>query len=410
MNTTDFLRSALSSLRANILRSVLTTLGIMIGVGAVIVMVAVGSGAQSQVDQLIRSLGSNLLIVVPGSANLAGVRQGAGTRSTLTWDDALAIEAQVESVAIAAPSVRGNGQLVAGNANWATAIEGITPGYLPARNWTVARGRGIEDADVATAEKSALLGNTVAANLFPGEDAVGQALRIENVPFTVVGVLAAKGQSGQGRDQDDLVYIPLSTAKTRVLGGRQGGGRTVASITVQARTAELVPVAQAEITELLRQRHSIREGRENDFDLRNISEAMSARAESSRVMSILLAAVASVSLVVGGIGIMNIMLVSVTERTREIGLRLALGARGRDILIQFLLESLALSSLGGLIGVALGIGGSNLVADMAEWPMLLELSSVAMSFGFAAAVGIFFGYYPAHKAARLDPIEALRYD
>jgi putative ABC transport system permease protein len=392
------------------MRSVLTTLGIIIGVAAVIIMVSVGAGAEAQVEELIRSLGANLIIVLPGTTTSAGVRLGHGTRLTLTEEDAAAIQREIQSVHVAAPSVRGGGQVVFGNLNWSTLIYGVTPEYLVAREWEIAAGRGFTRDEVKGAAKVALLGETVVENLFSGGNPIGQIIRIKRVPFRVIGVLRGKGQTPLGQDQDDTIMIPLSTAKKRVLGGRRVSGKSVGAVVVKVREAEFVQDTEEQIKALLRQRHRLRSSQDDDFFLRNLSQILETRAESSRAMSLLLAAVASVSLVVGGIGIMNIMLVSVTERTREIGLRMAVGARSRDILTQFLIEAVTLSLIGGLIGIALGMGGSIAITLSGGWPMIIEIESVFLAFGFAAAVGIFFGFYPARKAANLDPIEALRYE
>ena len=410
MTHLDAVLVALRALRANVLRSVLTTLGIIIGVGAVIVMIAVGAGAEARMAELISTLGSNLVMVLPGSSTAGGVRLGAGTRPSITEDDAEAIQHEIPSVQVAAPSIRGSGQLVFRNLNWSTVIHGVTPEYLVARDWEVEKGRAFTTEEVKGAVKVALLGQTVVENLFPGQNPVGQILRIKRVPFEVVGVLKGKGETLMGHDQDDTVFIPLTSARKRVLGGRELGGDTVSTIFVKVKETELVPQAVQETAELLRQRHRIRPGQEDDFFIRNLSQVMETRAESARAMSLLLAAVASVSLIVGGIGIMNIMFVSVTERTREIGLRMAVGARSRDIMAQFLIESVTLSLVGGLIGVVLGVSGSVLIATAGEWPTVVEIRSVLLAFGFAAAVGVFFGFYPARKAARLDPIVALRYE
>ncbi len=410
MNSRDSLSAAWRALKANVLRSVLTALGIIIGVAAVIIMISVGAGAEARVAELIHSLGSNLLIVLPGSTTAGGVRLGHGTRLTLTEDDARAMVQEIPGVEAAASTVRGAGQVVFGNLNWSTAIYGVTPEYLTAREWEIAVGRGLTPEDVTVAAKVALLGQTVADNLFPGENPVGQLIRITRVPFEVVGLLKAKGQSMGGYDMDDVILMPISTAKKRVLGGRWLGGQTVGTIYIKARRADLVPEVETQVRQLLRQRHKLRPGQDDDFSLRNLSQILEARAESSRAMALLLAAVASVSLVVGGIGIMNIMLVSVTERTREIGLRMAVGARGRDILTQFLIESVTLSLIGGSIGVVLGLGGALAVAKLGQWPAVIALKSVVLAFGVSAAVGVFFGFYPARKAAALDPIEALRYE
>ena len=410
MRYPDSIVAALRALRANILRSVLTTLGIIIGVAAVIVMIAVGAGAEARMAQLISSLGSNLIMVLPGSGTAGGVHLGVGTRPSITEDDAAAIQREIPSVQVAAPSMRGSGQVVSGNLNWSTVIYGVTTEYLEARDWEMAGGRVFTAEEVKGAAKVALLGNTVLANLFPGQDPLGRILRINRVPFKVIGVLRDKGETLMGRDQDDTVFIPLSTARKRVLGGRELGGNTVDTIFVKAWNPGLVSLTVDQVKELLRQRHRLRSGQDDDFFIRNLSEILEARAESSRAMSLLLAAVASVSLLVGGIGIMNIMLVSVTERTREIGLRMAVGAQSHDILGQFLIESVTLSLIGGLIGVVLGLGGSVAMATLGEWPTVIEIKSVVLAFGFSAAVGVFFGFYPARKAARLDPIEALRYE
>jgi putative ABC transport system permease protein len=410
MRYLDSVLAALRALRANVMRSVLTTLGIIIGVGAVIVMIGVGAGAEARMAQLISSLGSNLVMVLPGSGTAGGVRLGVGTRPSITEEDAAAIQRELSGVQVAAPTIRGNGQVVFGNLNWSTVIYGVTPEYLEARDWEIAGGRAFTAEEVKGAAKVALLGKTVADNLFPGQDPLLQMVRIKRVPFKVIGLLRDKGETLMGRDQDDTVFIPISTARKRVLGGLELGGTTVDAIFVKAREPGLVSPTVDQLKELLRQRHWLRSGQDDDFFIRNLSEFLEARAESSRAMSLLLAAVASVSLLVGGIGIMNIMLVSVTERTREIGLRMAVGAQSRDILGQFLIESVTLSLIGGLIGVVLGLSGSVAVATIGEWPTVIEIESVVLAFSFSAAVGVFFGFYPARKAARLDPIEALRYE
>jgi putative ABC transport system permease protein len=306
--------------------------------------------------------------------------------------------------------VRGGAQIVFGNNNWATQIQGATPDYLRIRDYTVAEGRPFTDQDVDSAAKVALLGQTVVNNVFGGNDPVGQVFRIKNVPFTVVGVLAPKGQSLSGQDQDDTVILPISTAKKKVLGSNQANARSVGSVMVQARGPAMMDQAQAEVTILLRQRHRVQPGEEDDFTVRNLSELFAARQSSARIMSILLGAIASVSLVVGGIGIMNIMMVSVTERTKEIGLWRALGGRMKDILMQFLVEAVTLSSLGGLIGIVLGLSASLIISRVAEWPTMISPTAIAAAFVFSGLVGVFFGYYPARKAARLDPIESLRYE
>jgi len=410
MNILASIRIALRALRINKLRSALTMLGIIIGVAAVITMIAVGSGAQSRIEEQIKGLGTNLIILMPGSSTSGGVRMGAGSRNTLTEEDGYAIQRDVPAVQASAPTLRGTGQVVGGSGNWSTVFYGVTPEYFEARNWVIAQGKGFDAADVAGSAKVALLGDTVARNLFGDTDPVGQVVRIRKVPFTVIGTLDKKGQSLMGQDQDDVILMPISTARNRVLGQGAGRQRTVGSVSIKIRDDEDMKEAEGQIRELLRQRHRIQQGREDDFTLRNLSEVLSAREESSKIMGLLLAAVASVSLLVGGIGIMNIMLVSVTERTREIGLRMAVGARGRDILTQFLVEAITLALIGGLLGIALGVGGSLAIGQFVGWPIQLGIEPVALAVGFAGAIGIFFGFYPARKASRLLPIEALRYE
>jgi len=404
------LRIALRSLKVNKLRTALTMLGIMIGVAAVIAMVSVGTGAQARVAEQIQSLGSNLIMAMSGSTNQAGVRLGQGSQTTITEDDASAIAREVPAVQVAAPSSRGNAQVVYGNLNWSTGIQGVTADYFEARDWPVDVGRPILQEDVDGATKIALLGQTTAQNLFGDADPIGQIIRIKKVPFTVIGLLSRKGQSAWGQDQDDVILIPLSTAKKKVLGVSQANARSVGSISIKIRPDENMTEAETQIRELLRQRHRLQPAQDDDFWLRNLSEVLQTQEESSKVMTYLLAAIASVSLLVGGIGIMNIMLVSVTERTREIGLRMAVGARARDILTQFLVEAVTLSLIGGVIGIALGVGGSNAINALAEWRTVLAPEAILLAFGFSAAIGIFFGFYPARKASRLDPIEALRYE
>jgi putative ABC transport system permease protein len=404
------MRIALRALRVNKLRSTLTMLGIIIGVAAVIIMIAIGSGAQARVEEQIKSLGTNLINVLPGSVTSGGVRMGAGSRATLTEDDASALQHEISAVQVAAPALRGTGHVVAVNNNWSTVFYGITPEYFEARNWSLATGKPFEAADIAGSAKVALLGDTVARNLFGDSDPVGQVIRIRKVPFMVIGTLQRKGQNLQGFDQDDLVLMPISTARNRVLGGGTAKQRTTHWVAVKVRDGESMAEAEKQIRELLRQRHRLQPGQEDDFTLRNLSEVLGAQEASSRIMTLLLAAIASVSLLVGGIGIMNIMLVSVTERTREIGLRMAVGARARDILAQFLVEAVTLALIGGLLGIALGIAGSFGIAHLAEWRVELRPDSVLLAVSFAAAVGVFFGFYPARKASRLVPIEALRYE
>jgi len=403
-------RIAVRALRVNKLRSALTMLGIVIGVGAVITMVAVGAGAQARVAEQIQSLGSNMIVVLSGSVTSGGVRLGSGSQLTITEEDAWAIQREIPLVEAAAPTVRGNAQIVYGNLNWATSIQGVTPEYFVARDWPVASGKALSQEDVDGATKVALLGETVAINLFGDSEPVGDVIRIKNVPFMVIGVLDRKGQSTYGQDQDDTILIPLSTAKKKVIGVSQANARSVGSISVKVREAHMMHAAEEEIRGLLRQRHRLQTYQDDDFWIRNLSEVLESQEASSRVLTMLLAAIASVSLVVGGIGIMNIMLVSVTERTREIGLRMAVGARGKDILMQFLVEAVTLSLIGGAIGIAFGLVGTYAIAYFAGWRTLIDPTAIVVAFGFAAAVGIFFGFYPARKAAGLDPIEALRYE
>jgi putative ABC transport system permease protein len=404
------IRVALRALRVNRLRSALTMLGIIIGVAAVIAMVAIGSGATASIQAQIQSIGSNIIIVLSGSLTTGGMRLGSGASQTLTEDDAKAIAAECPAVSAVAPTVRGGAQLMFGNSNWATSIQGTTPDYLAIRDLSVANGRAFTDQDVESAAKVALLGPTVAKNLFGDGDPVGQVIRIKNAPFTVSGVLAAKGQSPTGQDQDDVVIVPISTAKREVTGASRANAHSVGSLMVQAASANLMDEAQIEIGALLRQRHHIQAGQDDDFTVRNLSEVFDAQEGSAQVMALLLGAIASVSLIVGGIGIMNIMLVSVTERTREIGLRLAVGGKARDIMSQFLVEAVTLSVLGGTVGILLGLGASELISHFAGWSTLISPTAIILASVFSAVVGISFGYYPARKAAMLDPIEALRYE
>ena len=406
----DSILAALLAIRINAMRSALTALGIIIGVAAVIIMISVGAGAQQRVSQLIASLGSNLVMVLPGSTTSSGARGPRGSRPTVTQKDAEAIQREIDGVLVAAPMVRGAGQIIFGNRNWSSSIEGVTPEYQEARDWKIKDGRWFNANETRSAAKVVLLGETVAENLFPDDDPVGQIVRIKKVPFTVIGTLVGKGETPHGADQDDKLMVPISTAKKRLVGGRRLKGGLVNVVFVKVRSGDLIDQTVADIADLLRQRHKIRAGQTDDFYIRNLSQILEARADSSRIMTLLLAAVASVSLIVGGIGIMNIMLVSVTERTREIGLRMALGARDKDILLQFLIEAVTLSLIGGLIGIVLGIGGSLAVAAIAGWPVVIRPEAAVLAFAFAAAIGIFFGYYPARKAARLNPIDALRYE
>ena len=410
MNFLALLRIALRALAVNKLRSALTMLGIVIGVGAVIVMIAVGGGAHARVEEQIRALGSNLLLVTPGSTTAGGARMGFGSGSTLTEDDVAAINREIPE-ALAAPALRGSAQVIWGNSNWSTQVFGVTPEYLEVRQWPLASGRTFEAGEMAGAAKVALIGATVAKQLFGSADPLDQSIRVKRVPFTVIGVLDVKGQSLMGTDQDDLILVPIKTARSRVLGTASAArNRTIGTIWVKAADGVGTRVVEDQVRALLRQRHRIQAGADDDFSLRNLQEVMAAQEASSRVLALLLAAVASVSLLVGGIGIMNIMLVSVTERTREIGLRMAVGARTRDILGQFLVEAVTLSLIGGLAGVALGIGTSVLIAELAGWRIVLSAHAVGLAVAFAFVIGVFFGFYPARKAARLNPVEALRFE
>jgi putative ABC transport system permease protein len=403
--------SALRALRVNTLRSVLTMLGIVIGVAAVIAMVAVGAGAQERVAEQIRSLGSNQLVVVASTTNLGGVRGGAGTRIALSDDDAFAMQRELPAVQAAAPTLGRTLQVVRGNVNWGTLISGVTAEWFVVKDWRVLEGRPITLEDYHATTKVAIIGQTAAYHLFGDEDPIGQTIRIQRVPFVIVGVLDRKGQNTWGQDQDDVVMVPLSTARERLFGRiRVGRPRSVWAITVKVWETEDFGVAASQIRDLLRQRHRLQPYDDDDFTIRDPLETVQAQQETERVMAYVLAALAAVSLLVGGIGIMNVMLVSVTERTREIGLRMAVGARRRDILIQFLVEALALALIGGAIGVGVGLVSSTAISYFADWRTLIAPDAIALAFGFAAAVGIMFGFYPARKAARLDPIEALRYE
>jgi putative ABC transport system permease protein len=390
------------------MRSALTMLGIIIGVGAVIAMIAVGSGAQKRISEQIASMGSNLLMVMSGSSTSGGMRFGAGTVPTLTADDAKAIQAEIPGVKYTAPSINGVAQVVYGNQNWATIIIGTTPEVLDIRDWSLAEGRPFTQQDVDGATKVCLLGKTVAENLFGGIDPIGQIVRIKKVPFTVIGVLAPKGQSTWGQDQDDIIFVPLSIAQKQLFGMQFPG--MVRTIAVQAWGPEVMKEVEEQITDLLRQRHRIQPSQESDFSVRNLTEVMSSAEQSAKVMSLLLGAIASISLIVGGIGIMNIMLVSVTERTREIGIRIAVGAKGKDILLQFLIESLVLSLIGGILGIGIGIAGTLVLSTFTQWPTVFSIEAILLSFLFSGSVGVFFGFYPARKASLLNPIEALRYE
>ncbi len=393
---------------ANKMRSFLTMLGIIFGVGAVIAMLAVGSGARQRISEQISSMGSNLLIILPGSTTAGGVRMGAGTQPTLSMADAEAIQKECPSVDCVGPVLSGIAQVAYGNLNWSTGITGTTPDMLRVRDWPLSAGRPFTNEDVRSASKVCLLGETVVENLFGEDNPVGKIIRIKNVPFTILGVLAEKGQSPMGQDQDDVIYIPVTTAQKKLFGTAFPG--MVRVILVKAKGPDYMDSAEQDMTSLLMQRHHIGPRQEADFTVRNITEAMQAQEQSARIMTLLLGAIASVSLIVGGIGIMNIMLVSVTERTREIGIRMAIGAMARDIRLQFIIEALILSLIGGIFGIVMGLSGSSLVSALAGWPVLVSPLSIVLAFSFSGLVGIFFGFYPAYKASLLDPIEALRYE
>lgn len=391
---------------ANRLRTFLTMLGMVIGVGAVIVMSAIGAGTQAKVKESIASMGSNLLIVLAGSMTSGGVRLGSGGVQTLTIADASAME-ELESISATAPTSSGSAQLIYQSANWSTQVTGTTPSYFQVRDWEIESGYPFMDSDVRGATRVVVLGKTIAQNLFGDEEAVGKTIRIKNSPYLVVGVLAKKGQSLDGRDQDDTAIVPITTAQTKLFGSQFKG--SVRFIMVEAVSDKVMDKAEQEMAQLLRQRHKLRESAEDDFTIRNLTALANTAEETTKAMSLMLAAIASISLLVGGIGIMNIMLVSVTERTREIGIRIAIGAKQRHILVQFLLEALMISIIGCLIGVCVGVGGALLVQKFFSISVAITQSSIMVSFLVATGVGVFFGFYPARKAANLEPIEALRY-
>jgi putative ABC transport system permease protein len=408
INIPSTLKISLRALRVNKMRSALTMLGIIIGVGAVIAMLAVGTGASERISQQIASIGSNLIIILPGSTTSGGLRMGMGSQPTLTKDDADAIQKECSAVQDVAPVLNGAAQIVYGNQNWSTGVYGTTPSMLNIRDWPLASGRPFTDQDVKSATKVCLLGQTVVENLFGSIDPIGQVVRIKKVPFTVIGILDKKGQSPQGQDQDDTVYIPVTTAQKKIFGTTFPG--MVRTIMVKAKSTEDLDTAEKQITELLRQRHRIGPKKENDFTVRNLTQIMQVAEQSTKVMTLLLGAIASVSLLVGGIGIMNIMLVSVTERTREIGIRMAVGAKTWDIRLQFIIEALTLSLIGGVAGIIAGISGSQIISAFAGWSTIVSVLSIFLAFGFSGLVGIFFGFYPAYKASLLNPIDALRYE
>jgi len=408
MSIWDSVLIAVRALRVNLLRSVLTTLGIVIGVASVIILVAVGTGASSEVDKQIKALGTNMLVVFPGSMRVMGRAGGAGTDIPLSEVDVAGIRDKVAGVTAVSGQIEDSGPVVRGNANWTSNLSGVHAEYLTVRDWPVAAGRDLEPADVRSGAKVAILGATVAKEIFPGENPVGGSIRIRNVPFEVIGVLSAKGQSVMGRDQDDIVLLPITTARLRVSGKSQVQNDRIGRIYLKVDEAADMAEVQEDIENLLRQRRKTRAGADDSFSVRNLAETMKARSEVLTTLSYLLAATSVISLIVGGIGIMNIMLVSVTERTREIGLRMAVGARRRDILLQFLVEAVSLCLLGGAIGIAIGVSASAIIAFTANWPVLVSPAVLGGALAAAAATGICFGLFPARRAALLNPIDALR--
>jgi putative ABC transport system permease protein len=405
MNIGNILLSAFRALQRNKMRSFLTMLGVIIGVGAVIAMLAIGQGATASVQAQIASLGTNVLMVFPGSQQSGGIRMGAGTVTTLTEDDALAIGRECSAVAYISPGARSGGQVIAGNLNWATSIEGTSADYPEIRKWKVEYGAFYTDQDIKAATKVCVIGRTIADNLFPESDPVEQNIRIRNVPFKIIGVLEKKGQNAMGQDQDDIILAPYTTVLRRL-----SYSPNIRYVLVSAVSEADIPTAQNQISELLRMRHKVPNPDMDDFTIRNQADLAATATATTQIMTILLASIAAVSLLVGGIGIMNIMLVSVTERTREIGIRMSVGARERDIMTQFLIEALVLSLTGGVTGIILGVVGSKTISGLANWPTIITVFSIVLSFGFSFAIGIFFGYYPARKASRLNPIDALRYE
>ena len=408
INVPSIVSISFRALRVNKMRSALTMLGIIIGVGAVIAMIAVGTAASNKISEFISSIGSNILMVLPGSTSSGGVRMGAGTQSTLTLSDAEAVQRDCPAVAQVAPVLNGIAQVVYGSQNWSTGITGTTPNMFTARDWKFDSGRSFTDQEVRSASKVCVLGQTVVDNLFGALAPVGQVIRIKNVPFAVVGVLEAKGQDPGGHDQDDVVFVPVTTAQKKLFGTAFPG--MIRIMYVQARGIGEMDAAEQQITELLKQRHHIGPHQDNDFTVRNLTQILQAREESANLMTILLGAIASVSLLVGGIGIMNIMLVSVTERTREIGIRMAVGAKTWDIRLQFIIEAMILSLIGGVLGIIVGVSGSRILSALAGWDTVVSAYAIALAFGFSGIVGIFFGFYPAYKASLLTPIDALRYE
>ncbi|MFC5395324.1 ABC transporter permease [Bosea vestrisii] len=408
MSLLEAIRSALSAIGANALRSALTMLGIIIGVAAVIAMVAIGSGARERVDSQIKSLGANLAIIQAGNVTQGGVRLGAGASSTLTDEDAKAVAAEVEDVVASASVITTRAQAVYAGTNWSTTITATDLDFFTAREWGLAEGRLFEPEELRRGEIVAIIGQTVAKNLFGESDPLGQMFRIRNVPFKVIGVMSGKGQSALGQDQDDVIFVPLDTGRRRIVGRNYARDRSVQTIMVKFASEEAINPGIEQTRALLRQRHRLTEDQEDDFIVRNLTEIANTATAAASTLSWLLAAVAGVSLLVGGIGIMNIMLVSVTERTREIGLRLAVGARQRDVLSQFLIEATTLATIGGAVGIALGIGAATAITRFAGWPFVISPQTILVAVGVSGLIGVFFGFYPARQAARLDPIEALR--
>jgi len=408
MTLTDTIRTAVFALRGNWMRSALTSLGVIIGIAAVIIMVSVGQGTQSEIDKLVSGLGASRLDVASGSAKAGGIRLGAGSRASLFDGDVDAIRKEIPAIQYATGTVRGNTQVVYAENNWSTTWQGVQPDWFVINGWTIAQGAEFEAHDYSSAGKTVLLGQTVRQQLFGYEDPTGQTVRIGRVPFRVAGVLAAKGQGGFGQDQDDVMVVPLDTSRRRLTRAATLAPGAVQQISLGVANGESLDAVQAQIEELLRQRHRIKSGDDDDFNVRNISEIVAARTQTTRLMSLLLGAVATISLIVGGIGIMNIMLVSVTERIREIGLRMAVGAGPSEIRAQFLAEAMLISIIGGTLGIIIGIGGTLLVGRFGDLPVLLNWKVIALAAGCSIATGLFFGVYPARKASLLDPIEALR--
>jgi putative ABC transport system permease protein len=404
----EVLRTAISSLWANKTRSILTMLGVVIGVGAVIAMVAIGNGAGAEMAEVISDMGVNMIMIFPGTPNSGGARMSAGSGARLTLSDIRAIEDECWSIQAVAPQIMTGAQIIFENRNWASSVTGTTAGFFKIRDYHAERGRLLDDEDERAAAKVVVLGATLSRELFGGMDPIGQIIRIRNIPFEVVGTLASKGQSAMGPDQDDVVIIPISTAQRRL--SRSSVADSINMAYVQAKDAGMVESAMDEIAGLLRQRHRLAPDAEDDFSLGNMTDIIESLAKSTRVMTLLLGSVASISLIVGGIGIMNIMLVSVTERTREIGIRMAIGASAFDIRVQFLLEAMLLSLVGGIMGILLGYGASAVVSGLLEWPASVSGGSIALAAGFSCFIGVFFGFYPAWKASSLRPIDALRFD